>query len=77
MEHNRAKQELTRSGNEIKLTIKRHAVDTSKPQFTPLTQLKTKTPFSPTFYTPPPPAPKTKLEVEKTVRNSKNFKHIC
>ena len=67
MEHSRAKQELIRSGNEIKLTIQRAAVDISKPQFTPLSQLKSNMPVNPATYTPPPPAPKTNLTAEKTV----------
>lgn len=68
MEHSRAKQELIRSGNEIKLTIKRQAVDITKPQFTPLNQLKSNMPVNPATYTPPPPAPKTNLTAEKTVK---------
>jgi len=82
MEHSRAKQELIRSGNEIKLTIKRQAVDITKPQFTPLAQLKSKQPVNPATYTPPPPAPKTNLTVEKTVKIHlkfdifNNLKHV-
>ena len=66
MEHNRAKTEMIQSGNEIKLTIKRQAVDITKLQVTPLRQLKSNSPVSPVFYTAPPPAPKTNLTVEKT-----------
>lgn len=69
MEHSKAKMELIRSGNDIRLTVERGAVDITKPQPTPIAQLKPSQPVNvyanPTFNTQLPPLPKTDLTVEK------------
>lgn len=46
MDHNRAKQEIMNTGDEIWLTIVRNAVNTFKPQVTPLSALKMNVPHN-------------------------------
>ncbi|CAF1031168.1 unnamed protein product [Brachionus calyciflorus] len=64
MDHNQAKNELIKCGNEFFLTVKRNAVEVEKPQHTPLQQLKSNPPVNLNSYTTPP-AVKTDLTIEK------------
>lgn len=64
MEHNRAKQEIMNAGNEFWLTVERNAVNPNKPQFTPLSALKSNSPQMMGNYSQPPPV-KTSLAVDK------------
>lgn len=66
MEHNQAKSELIKCGNDFFLTVQRNAVDTVKPQHTPLSQLKSNPPLNLNNLEPPPPAAKTDLTANKT-----------
>ncbi|RNA10287.1 PDZ and LIM domain 3-like isoform X2 [Brachionus plicatilis] len=66
MEHNQAKKEIMKCGDDFFLTVQRNAVDTVKPQHTPLSQLKSNPPVNLNNLAPPPPAVKTDLTANKT-----------
>lgn len=66
MDHNTAKAELVKNGNELCLTVERNAVDTVKPAYTPLAQLRVNPQQNLTKNLPLPPIPKTNLTVEKS-----------
>lgn len=66
LEHNQAKAEIIKCGNDFFLTVQRNAVDTVKPQHTPLSQLKSNPPVNLNNLTPLPPATKTDLTANKT-----------
>lgn len=62
MDHNRAKQELMDAGDAFWLLVERNAVNTFKPQVTPLSALKTRKPVN--NYPTPQPV-KTSLAADK------------
>lgn len=69
MSHSQAKQEIIRAGNDFVLLVERNAVDPSKPAVakTPINKLKVNAPVDPWALSPPPPATKTDLTIEKKV----------